>query len=498
MLQISPVEIKRQRKLVVTWSVTFMVVFPLLITLGLLMRLNQGEDISLNPGTFYTLMTLHGLGMAGLLFTFSFAGLWYLVGTRHAKLNIGVGYFVFTLVLIGVIGLAIATLIGKFGPGWYMLYPLPFIGANWPTWSTGLAIISLIILGVAWLVGIIHLVSAMSKEYGGFGNIMGWQYLRKRKEGERDLPPIVMITTISLVPGLLAYLVGAAMLFMYLMQFFEPSLHFNPLLMKNMVMFFGHTLVNITLYCCVGWVYALFPEYTGREWKTDKVLVLSWNATFIFITFAYFHHLYMDFVQPTALQYIGQIVSYSSAIPATAITMFGVISQIYHSKVKWGIIPISFLIGAAGWAIGGFSAVVDSTIAVNTVLHNTLWVPAHFHTYMVGGVVIFILGFLFYLSHTKEEQEKDKTAKIGFWIFVIAAHSFIAMFYSGGMDSIPRRYSDYKGIPIPSVHSTGARLAQTAAIFIVLLLIGLLIMYISIIIKFSKKKNAPAIEKAGT
>lgn len=498
MLQISPVEIKKQRKLVVIWSITFLIVFPLLIILGLLMRLNQGEDISLSPGTFYTLMTLHGLGMAGLLFTISFAGLWYLVGTRQAKLNIGVGYFVYTLVILGVIGLSIATLIGNFGPGWYMLYPLPFIGVNWPAWSTGLAIVSLIILGVAWIVGIVHLIAAMSKEYGGITHLIGWQYLRKRKEGERDLPPIVMITTISLVPGLLAYLIGAAMLFMYLMQLFEPALHFNPLLMKNMVMFFGHTLVNITLYCCIGWVYALFPEYTGREWKTDKILVLSWNATFICILLAYFHHLYMDFAQPSALQYIGQIISYTSAVPATAITMFGVISQIYHSKVKWGIIPVSFLIGVAGWAIGGFSAVIDSTIAVNTVLHNTLWVPAHFHTYMLGGVVLFILGFIFYLSHTKEEQEKDKTAKIGFWIFVIAVHSFIAMFYMGGLDSIPRRYSDYKGIPIASVHNTGALLAEIAALFVMLILVGLFIMYISILSKFSRRRNDPAIQAAGT
>jgi cytochrome c oxidase subunit 1 len=213
--------------------------------------------------------------------------------------------------------------------------------------------------------------------------------------------------------------------------------------------------------------------------------------------FAYFHHLYMDFAQPSAMQYIGQIVSYSSAIPATAITMFGVISQIYHSKIKWGIIPLSFLIGVAGWAIGGFSAVVDSTIAANLVLHNTMWVPAHFHTYMLTGVVLFILGFIFYLSHTKEEQEKDKTAKFGFWLFVIAAHCFIAMFYMGGVDSIPRRYADYKGIPIASVHHTGALLAEISALFIILLLIGLLIMYVSILMKLGKKKNAPVIEVSG-
>lgn len=488
MLEISPAEIKKQRRLIIIWSVTFLIVFPLLITLGLLMRLNQAEEINLGMDTFYTLMTMHGLGMAGLLYSVSFAALWYLIGTRHTRLNVSTGYLVYFLILIGVVGLAVATLIGRFGAGWYLLYPLPFIGGTWPTWSIGLAMISLLVLGVAWLIGILHLIYALAKEFGGFANLFGWQYLRK-KEVERELPPIVLITTISLIPGVIAYLAGAVFLIMNLMQYFEPALSFDPLLMKNLAFFFGHTLVNITLYCCLGWVYGLMPEFTGRPWPTNRVLVYSWNFTFLFILFAYFHHLYMDFVQPLPFQYVGQLASYLSPIPATAITMFGVITQLYHSRIKWGVIPTAFLIGVAGWAIGGFSAVVDSTIAINKVFHNTLWVPAHFHTYMLTGVVLFIFGFLFYLTHTKEEQEKDKVAKTGFWLFVIGAHAFLAMFYAGGMKSIPRRYADYRGIPMESTHETGAMFAHYAAIFIVLLLIGLLIMYVSIFRKMGKKRD---------
>lgn len=497
MIQLSPAEIKKQRKLVITWSITFLIAFPLLIVVGLLMRLNQGEEIKLGIDTFYVLMTLHGLGMAGVLYSMAFAALWYLIGTRYAKLSAATGYVIYFLILAGVIGLTYATLLGKFGAGWYLLYPLPFKGTFWPTWSTGLSIISLIILGVAWIIGIVHVVYALAKGFGGFTNLIGWQYLGK-KEVKRELPPIVMITTISLVPGLIAFIAGAVFLIMNLLQYFEPTLAFDPLLLKNMAFFFGHTLVNITLYCCLGWVYALLPEFTGREWKTNKVLVYSWNATFFFILFAYFHHLYMDFVQPLPFQYAGQIASFLSAIPATAITMFGVITQLYHSKIKWGIVPLTFLLGVAGWAIGGFAAVVDSTIAVNTVLHNTLWVPAHFHTYMLGGVVLFILGFLFYLSHAKEEQEKDKTAKFGFWLFVVGVHGFIATFYSGGLRSIPRRYNDYSGIPVETTHAMGAFLARLAIIGIVLLLIGLVLMYISILIKLGKRKNAPAIQTADT
>ncbi|MBX2930777.1 MAG: cbb3-type cytochrome c oxidase subunit I [Chitinophagaceae bacterium] len=488
MIQIDSTDIKKQKKLALTWAITFLILFPVLITLGLLMRLRQGEVTEAAPSEFFSYMTLHGLGMAGVLFSFAFAALWYLNSTRYVKLNVKFGWFLYIIIAIGVVGLLIGTLIGKFGPGWYMLYPLPFKGTFWPLWATKLSVISLIILGVGWLVGILHILYALAKEYGGITNLLGWQYLKKDNSNIREIPSMVLITTISLIPGVFALIIGAAMLIMYLLQSFEPSLAFDPLMMKNMVMFFGHTLVNITMYCAVGWVYALLPEFTHREWKVNKAVVYSWNATFFFILFAYLHHLYMDFVQPTSLQYLGQIISYSSAIPATGITMFGVIAQVYHAKMKWSIIPLMFLFGMAGWAIGGFAAVVDSTIALNSSLHNTLWVPAHFHTYMLMGVVLFILGFLYYLFSGNNKEEKDSFGNAGFWIFVLGSYGFLLMFYLGGLNSVPRRYSNYSGIEIDHVRETGVHLAQCAALFVGVLLIGLILMYLSLICRLVQQK----------
>jgi len=491
MTAFNPEDRGRHKKLILTWSITFLVLFPLLIVLGLLMRMNQGEVIKVDNATFYSYMTLHGLGMAGVLFSMAWAAVFYLVGTRYVKLNIGLGYAVFLLVVIGSVGLAVATLIGKFAAGWYMLYPLPFIGATWKAWTTGLAIISLIIMGVAWLIGCLHVVYALSREYGGFTNLIGWQYLGKTAP-EKELPPLALISTISLVPGILAFIAGAAMLVMYLLQHLEPSLSFDALVQKNLMFFFGHTLVNITMYCGVGWLYTLLPEFTGREWKLNKLTVYAWNATFFFIVFAYFHHLYMDFVQPTGLQIAGQLASYFSAIPATAVTMFGVIAQLYRSKVKWGVIPTAFLLGVAGWAIGGFAAVVDSTISINRVLHNTLWVPAHFHTYMLMGVVLLILAFLYYLGSTEKNRDLSPKAGFGFWLFVAGAYGFLLMFYLGGMESIPRRFSEYASSGIAHTHDTGALLAKVAALFVALVLIGLLMMYGALFNGLLKKDQAPA------
>lgn len=487
-MQPAPVTLKEQRTLVVAWAITFLTLFPLLILLGFFMRLGQAEMIKLLLANFYAFMTLHGLGMSALLFSMAFAAIWYLTSTRFATLNIRVGYFVFFTVITGLAGLTIGTLIGKFGAGWYMLYPLPFKDPTWVSWSIEISVISIILLSIGWLTGISHLLFSLSKEFGGLPNLLGWQYLRKKKDEKKELPPIVLITTISLVSGIPGFLIGIAVMVMFLFQPLGSLQNFDPLLLKNMTFFFINTLVNITLYFSVGWVFALLPEFTGRDWKTNKVQVYAWNATFFLILFAYFHHLYMDFAQPLSVQYAGQIVSYLSAIPATAITMFGVIVQLYHTKHKWGIIPLMFLLGIAGWAIGGFAALVDSTIAVNKVLHNTLWVPAHFHTYTLMGIVLFIFGFLFYLFPAKNHRQ-DQKRKMGLWIFVIGSYGFILMLYFGGISSIPRSYARYTGMGIKSMHERAVLLSQLSVAFIVILLIGLFIMY------FSPRRFSPGNKK---
>lgn len=488
MLTISQEEKKKQRRLVILWSITFMIVFPFLVILGILMRLNQGETLDYGLDNFYASMTVHGLGMVGILYSMGFAGLWYLLSTRYVRLNIKIGYTNWVLILIGFLGLVFATLFGKFAAGWYLLYPLPFKGASWESWTTAMTMFSVILLGLTWLFSALHVLSALAKHYGGLTNILGFQYFKKSND-RTEIAPLVLIATVSLLPGILAVIVGGIFGVMNILQVFEPSLNYNALLMKNMVMFFGHTQANIILYVCLGWVYALLPEFTGREIKTNKLLVIGWVATFFFITLAFFHHMYMDFEQPRGLQYTGQIISYFSAIPATAVSMFTVISQVYRSKVKWGIIPLSFLLGVAGWAIGGFSAVVDSTIAVNKVLHNTLWVPAHFHTYLLGGVVLFILGFLFYISHTQEEQYTTKVGRFGFWTFIFGTHAFILMFFMGGVKSVPRRFADYKAIKTLAVQEYGVLLGNLGALFACVVLVGLFLMYVSILRGLFRQKN---------
>ena len=103
-------------------------------------------------------------------------------------------------------------------------------------------------------------------------------------------------------------------------------------------------------------------------------------------------------------------------------------------------------LGVMGWAIGGVAAVIDSTVMVNTRFHNTLWVPAHFHTYYVMGVVLMILGAVFHLATdlSKLPESRSLTRTIVGTVGV-GGYGFLLMFYLAGVAGVPRRFAIVPG-----------------------------------------------------
>jgi cytochrome c oxidase subunit 1 len=173
-------------------------------------------------------------------------------------------------------------------------------------------------------------------------------------------------------------------------------------------------------------------------------------------------------VQPGILQYIGQIASYASAIPAAVVTIFGALLLVYRSRMRWNLASLLFFLGLVGWAIGGVGAVIDSTISVNARLHNTLWVPAHFHTYMVAGLAFLVIGYFYHRCQEAAALRENKGYhQLLIVLMTAGAYGFFLMFYLAGAFSVPRRFAVY---PVEVGH--GAGFAGWAALFATLFLVG--------------------------
>jgi cytochrome c oxidase subunit 1 len=462
---------KSLNKLTLVWILTMLVLFAVLASLGLLLRSGQGNIVgagTFGPQRFYSVMTLHGVGMVGLWYTAGMAGVSYFLA-RYVNLSVGVNKLAFLGTLVGVVMLIVSTLIGKFGAGWYFLYPLPMksIGA-WQEWATTTFFLSLAILGVAWTVWSIDILRAIAKRYS-FSSALCWHYLRGKSDPE--VPPIVLISTVSLIAGLTGLVSAVVLLVLFAVELIFGGVTNDALLMKNLTFLFGHLLVNITLYLGVGMVYELLPEYSGRPWKTNRYVALAWNAVLILVIFAYFHHLYMDFVQIRWFQIAGQITSYLSSLPAAVMSIYGTLVIVYRAKIQWTLVPLLLFLGVLGWTLGGIGAVIDSTVSVNLLFHNTLWVPAHFHTYFLMGVVLMIMGAAFHICHQLVDcpERRGMTKAIAITLCV-GGYGFLLSFYASGAASIPRRYASYT----PDL-GEGVTYAKIAAAFIAIFLVGLVL-----------------------
>lgn len=469
----APEERASFQRLTLTWGGTLIILFPILGLLGLFMLLIHANFFpTLDPIWFYAVLTLHGVGMVGLWFITGFSGVLYLL-SRYIRPSFAISRFAFALTIIGVLLIIISTLVGRFAAGWYFLYPLPYrSGGVWSNWATDLYLIGLAILGVAWTLWALDLLRAISQRYS-LSQALCWHYLRGKTEPE--IPPIILITTVSTIASLTGF-AAAVLLLIFFAADRIAGVPADPLLMKNLVFYFGHVLVNITMYLGVAMLYDILPKYVDRPWKTTSVTAFAWNVVLFLVLFAYFHHLYMDFVQPKAVQVLGQIASYAISVPAAVVSILGALGMVYRAKVRWTLASSLIFAGTMGWAIGGVAAVIDSTIAVNFRFHNTLWVPGHFHTYFMMGVVLMIMGFLVHFtSQLTGREETSALRRIIMTLILIGGYGFVFMFFLGGANHVPRRYAVY-----PEEVAQGILYAKWSLFFITLLSIGILIYLVEV------------------
>lgn len=416
--------------------------FLLMGVLGLLMRLDQGGLVVIPPAWFYRLMTLHGAGMVASILLAGLGGLAAAVSAT-TRLSARVLWIALVIYLLGTGFVDLTTLVGGFGGGWTILYPLPGHGLVW-TLDAALAMyIGYLFIALGLLLYCVHMLYALAASHGGLTKVLALRYLFSggRDRGEALPRPPELIAAVISIDGVVAAAAGA----IYLIPLFAQAAGMvgpvNALFAKNAVLLFGHTMANLSIYVTAGLVYAALPAYTGRAWRTTWPVVFAWDLIIILMLINYSHHLYADFAQPLGLQLLAEIASYTVALPSFIVTIIGALALIHRSGMRWTAAPILLALGLWGWVFGGLGAVLDATIPVNQVMHNTMWVPAHFHTYYVLGAVAFAWGYLFHMIRELSDRSDTRASRMAAWLYGLGGAGFIFMFFVAGANSVPRRYA---------------------------------------------------------
>ncbi len=449
------------------------VVLLLMMLLGLTMRMAQAQWINLDPAFFYVIMTMHGAGMVGIAGLSGAAVMWHFV-RRHVPVSTGVFLANLVFFLIGAVLILGSGFIGGFAAAWTFLFPLPaHSGDAWSVNAAAAYLVGLLFIGVGFLLLHLDIARGILSVYGGLGAALGFKQAFGLAPEADGPPPAVAASTMVAVVNILGILLGAAVLVVSLVNLYVPSFTFNALAAKNMIYFFGHVFINATIYMAVIAVYEILPIYSHRAWRTNRTFYLAWVMSTLMVLTVYPHHLLMDFAMPTWALIAGQIISWLSGLPVLLVTAFGAMTNVYRSGLKWNVAAGLVFVGAAGWAIGVIPAILDGTIAINSVMHNTQWVPGHFHTYLLLGTIAMVLGFMTYMGGTKSEFGM---APVGFWLYLFGGSIFVLAFLAAGSASVPRRYAVHlqAWLPYDRIGSIGAFLAVAGAVILVVRFLGAL------------------------
>jgi cytochrome c oxidase subunit I len=417
------------------------IVLLLMMALGLVLRLAQGAWVNVAPDLFYQIMTAHGAGMVGAAGLAGGAIMWFFLN-RYVEPRVGVYYLFLAFFLLGVVFILGGIFLGGFAGAWTFLFPLPAISGG--VWNPGAALaffFGLLCVGVGFLLLYLDAGLAIVSRYGSLARALGWPQLFAGSQQEGP-PPTVVASTVVLIVNTISIVAGATVLVISGVNLYVPALGIDALLAKNLIYFFGHVFINTTIYMAVIAVYEIVPAYTGRPWKSNKVFLAGWTATLLLVLAVYPHHLFQDMVMPAWMLVMGQVLSYVAGIPVILVTTYALLTYLHRSGIRWDLASALLALGIFGWAAGTIPAIIDGTISVNKVMHNTLWVPGHFHFYLLLGMVAMAFGFSIWLAQgEKPAQSFVPGQKIAFLGYLVGGLGLVVTFLYAGMVSVPRRWA---------------------------------------------------------
>jgi len=285
-------------------------------------------------------------------------------------------------------------------------------------------------------------------------------YLSWRKENPDKKTPLAVVgmLTTFIVWFIATLAVAVEILFLLLPWSLGLVDEVNVMLARTLFWMFGHPLVYFWLLPAYVMYYSFMPKLADGKLFSDMAGRLVFMMFVVFSVPVGTHHQYMDPAIGSQWKLLHGVFTFAVALPSliTAFTLaasleyagrkrggkglFGWITKLpYFDKEKWFF---SYLIaGLVIFIFGGISGIVNASYQMNTVVHNTAWIPGHFHLTVAGPVLLAFLGGSMYLIHqflSKPVKMKGWTLSVPY-IYTIGVFIFSWGMMRGGLLGMPRR-----------------------------------------------------------
>ena len=409
------------------------------LALAIRIQLAKPENRFLAPDLYNQVFTVHG---ANMMFLFAVpvmeAFAVYLVPLMIGARNIAfprLNAFSYWIYLAGGITLWVAFALDM-GPdvGWFAYVPLsgPQYGAGKRAdiWAQMITFTEVSALAVA-----VELVVTIFKQ---------------RAPGmSLDKIPLfvwsMLVTSFLIIMAMPAIMVASTTLILDRLvgtHFYNPAEGGDVLLWQHLFWFFGHPEVYIIFLPAVGMVSTIVSAFARRPIFGYLPLVLALFATGILAFGLWVHHMFV-----VGLPRVGESFftasSMAIAVP-NGIQIFCWLATLWDGRPVFKT-PLLFVIAfIITFVIGGLTGVMVASVPLDTQVHDTYFVVAHFHYVLVGGAVFPLLGAVYYWY--PKIIGRMMSERLGRWVAGLVFVGFNLTFFPMhilGLIGMPRRVYTY-------------------------------------------------------
>jgi cytochrome o ubiquinol oxidase subunit 1 len=260
------------------------------------------------------------------------------------------------------------------------------------------------------------------------------------------------------------------------MHFFTNVLGGNIIMYINLFWIWGHPEVYIVILPAFGVFSEVVATFSGKRLFGYRSMVYATAAIMVLSFSVWVHHFFTMGAGPDVNIFFG-FATMLIAIP-TGVKIFNWIFTLYRGRVRFST-PMYWTLGfITTFAVGGMAGVLMSVPPADYVLHNSLFLVAHFHTMLIPGSLFgFFAGYYYWFPKAIGFPLNEKLGKGAFWCWLIGFYLAFIPLYVLGFMGMPRRMEHYAN---PAWHPFLIIAAGGAAVILIGILLQMIQLAVSI------------------
>jgi cytochrome o ubiquinol oxidase subunit 1 len=325
--------------------------------------------------------------------------------------------------------------VGEFAQtGWLVYPPLserdfsPGVGVDYYLWAIQIAGLGSLLTGINFVTTILKL------------RARGMTLMRMPMFCWTALASNLLI--VAAFPILTATL-GMLLLDRYLdFHFFTVAAGGNPMMYINLIWAWGHPEVYILILPAFGIFSEVISTFSGKPLFGYRSMVVATMAICILSFMVWLHHFFTMGAGADVNAFFG-VMTMIIAVP-TGVKIFNWLFTLWGGRIRFSVPMLWSIAFMATFTIGGMTGVLLAVPPADFVLHNSLFLVAHFHNVVIGGVLFgAFAGYNYWFPKAFGFKLHEGWGKAAFWFWIVGFYVAFMPLYVLGLEGMTRRMQHY-------------------------------------------------------